>query len=71
MAHFFISYASEDIAKAREICALLTSLGATYWIAPDHIDPGEAYTLAIPKAIRECAYSCFSSPNLPINRKTS
>jgi len=54
MAHFFISYASEDIAKAREICALLTSLGATYWIAPDHIDPGEAYTLAIPKAIREC-----------------
>ena len=39
MAHFFISYASPDAEKAREICALLVSGGATYWIAPDSIEP--------------------------------
>ena len=54
MAQFFISYASEDEVKAREICALLASMGATYWMAPDSIDPGEDYTEAIPKAIRDC-----------------
>jgi TolB-like protein/Tfp pilus assembly protein PilF len=54
LAHFFISYASEDTKKARELCDLLASLGATYWIAPESIVPGEDYTLAIPEAIREC-----------------
>jgi hypothetical protein len=53
--HFFISYSSQDAAKAREIRALLDSFGANSWMAPDSIMPGEAYTLAIPKAIRDSA----------------
>ena len=53
--HFFISYSTKDERKAREIRALLDSLGANSWMAPDSISPGEAYTLAIPKAIRESA----------------
>lgn len=53
---FFISYASEDAGHAQEICGLLTSLRAPYWIAPDSIMPGEPYPVAIAKAIREsCA----------------
>jgi hypothetical protein len=53
--HFFISYSTRDGDRAREIRALLDSLGANSWMAPDSIMPGEAYTLAIPKAIRESA----------------
>jgi hypothetical protein len=52
---FFISYASEDAARAREVCGVLERLGTTFWMAPDSILPGEPYTIAIPKAIRECA----------------
>ena len=54
MAHFFISYSSKDRAKADEIRRLLIADGATCWIAPDCIDPGEPFPLAIPKAIQEC-----------------
>jgi hypothetical protein len=50
---FFISYASEDATTAEQIRGLLESLGAKCWIAPDSISPGEPYTRAIPKAIRE------------------
>src|SRR5438045_1738443 len=53
--HFFISYSTNDERKAREIRILLESLGANIWMAPDSISPGDAYTLAIPKAIRESA----------------
>jgi len=53
---FFISYASQDAGHAQEICGLLQSLGAAYWIAPDSIPPGEPYPVAIANAIREsCA----------------
>jgi serine/threonine protein kinase len=53
--HFFISYSTEDAGKAREIRALLDSLGANSWMAPDSIMPGDAYTVAIPKGIRDSA----------------
>jgi serine/threonine-protein kinase len=50
---FFVSYSSADAVRAQEICALLKSIGAPYWMAPDSIMPGEPYPVAIAKAIRE------------------
>jgi TPR repeat protein len=52
---FFISYASEDLAEAQAVYALLERPGVTCWMAPDSIMPGESYVRAIPKAIRESA----------------
>ena len=56
-ARFFISYSSRDAEKATEICGFLHSLGVNYWIAPDSIPPGDVFSLAIARAIREC--DCF------------
>lgn len=51
--YFFISYASEDTDHAYELCRLLESVGASYWMAPHSIPPGEFYPVAIARAIRE------------------
>lgn len=73
---FFISYASEDAGHAQEICGLLKSLGAPYWIAPDSIMPGEPYPVAIARAIREsCAvlllFSRFSDQSQDVMNEVS
>jgi hypothetical protein len=50
--HFFISYSSTDTKRVEQICALLTEVKATYWLAKEHIRPGDEHSRAIPKAIR-------------------
>ena len=50
--HFFISYSSSDIERVEQICALLKEEKATYWLAREHIRPGEEHARAIPRAIR-------------------
>jgi hypothetical protein len=54
MADFFLSYASKDAEQARAVCKFLRDSGASYWMAPESIHPGETYSVAISGAIREC-----------------
>src|SRR5262245_6359670 len=54
--HFFISYSSKDLRHAQAICALLDESGATYWMAPGSIVPGDPYPSAIRRGIVDSAY---------------
>src|SRR5690348_2604191 len=55
MAHrVFISYSSQDRAKADELCAYLTAAGITCWIAHRDIPTGESWPKHIVNAINEC-----------------
>jgi adenylate cyclase len=50
----FISYASQDIAVAKEICAALEAADLPCWIAPRNVRAGESYAAAIVGAINSC-----------------
>jgi len=50
----FISHASQDKAKAQEICARLEGMGIPCWIAPRDIPPGGNYAEEIMQGIRAC-----------------
>jgi serine/threonine-protein kinase len=50
----FISYASQDVAAADNVCAALEKAGQPCWIAPRDVRPGEPYAAAIVEAINAC-----------------
>jgi TolB-like protein len=50
----FISYASQDVAVANQMCAALESSGVSCCIAPRDVLPGESYAAAIVSAISSC-----------------
>ena len=50
----FISYASQDAAAAKAVCAGLEAKGLSCWIAPRDIHPGEDFSAAIDTAIQSC-----------------
>src|SRR5450432_1494331 len=50
----FISYASQDIAVAKKLCAVLEAANLPCWIAPRNVRAGESYAAAIVGAINSC-----------------
>src|SRR5476651_464934 len=50
----FISYASQDIAVAKKLCAVLEAANLPCWIAPRDVRAGESYAAAIVQAINDC-----------------
>ena len=53
MAHqVFVSYASEDVDIATQVCALLEGEGIACWMAPRDVKPGTDYAASIMNAIR-------------------
>jgi TolB-like protein len=53
-ARVFISYASQDGAKAQKICFALEAAGLACWMAPRDVRAGESYAAAIVNAINSC-----------------
>lgn len=51
MHDVFISYASENLAVAEEICRTLEAEGIPCWYAPRNINPGDKWTESIVQAI--------------------
>jgi len=51
----FISYASQDVYQAQEVCSLLEKAGLKLWIAPRDLVPGENYPEEIVKGIESSA----------------
>jgi adenylate cyclase len=50
----FISYASQDVAVAEKLCAVLEGANLPCWIAPRNVRAGESYAAAIVGAINSC-----------------
>ncbi len=50
----FISYASKDLTVATAIRGALAANGIKGWMAPDDINPGQPYAVAISNAIKGC-----------------
>jgi TolB-like protein len=51
--HVFISYASQDAAVAKRLCATLEAAGFPAWISPRDVEAGALYADAIVRAINE------------------
>jgi TolB-like protein/Tfp pilus assembly protein PilF len=54
-AAVFLSYASQDAAVARSICAALRAAGIEVWLDQSELRGGDAWDQAIRRQIRECA----------------
>jgi len=50
----FISYASQDGAVAKQMCAAFETAGLPCWIAPRDVRAGESYAASIVQAINSC-----------------
>jgi len=50
----FISYSSQDKARAEAVCAGLEGSGLSCWMAPRDVLPGTSYEESIIRAINEC-----------------
>jgi PQQ-dependent catabolism-associated CXXCW motif protein len=53
--HVFISYASEEMDAAYELCAFIEAKGVKAWIAPRDVRPGIDYSEALQAALEGCA----------------
>ena len=52
--HVFISHASESLADAQALCALIEAKGVKAWIAPRDVRPGIDYSEELQSAIERC-----------------
>ena len=59
MADVFVSYAREDLSRARDISSSLESSGLSVWIDLEGIEPAADWMRAIRAAIDECAAFVF------------
>ena len=54
MGHdIFISYSSQDLSMAKDICQKLEETGLTCWMAPRNIDTGISFAKAIIEGIKK------------------
>jgi hypothetical protein len=51
----FLSYASQDVAAARRICAALRASGIEVWFDQDNLNSGDPWDASIRRQIRGCA----------------
>ena len=51
----FLSYASQDVAAARRICAALRAGGIEVWFDQDNLSSGDPWDTSIRRQIRSCA----------------
>ncbi|MDE0839235.1 MAG: toll/interleukin-1 receptor domain-containing protein [Kiritimatiellae bacterium] len=60
---FFVSYSSNDVAVANDVCRFLEETGLHCWITPRNIVPGREYGENISDAIprSKCVCLLFSS----------
>ena len=60
----FISHASKDAEFAQQLRLDLQVAGASVWIAPDSIEPGEIWMRAIERGLKECGvFVCVLTSN--------
>jgi hypothetical protein len=52
----FLSYAKEDIDKARELCEKMEAAGLNVWFDKKSLKPGELWKATIRNAIRKSRY---------------
>src|SRR6267154_1257588 len=61
----FISYASQDVTAADNVCAALEKARQPCWIAPRDVRPGEPYAAAIVESVRGRATAHSRADPLP------
>ena len=47
----FVSFASEDLARARSVVSAFTAVGVTCWLAPERVEVGESFIQEIDSAL--------------------
>ena len=65
----FISYAKEDVKKAKSLYKMLFENNIRAWIDIEELDPGENWDAGIRQAIRDCQYVIVLLSNNSITKK--
>src|SRR5688572_29501349 len=51
----FVSFASEDLARARSVVSAFTAAGVTCWLAPERVEVGESFIQEIDTALTDAS----------------